>query len=114
MSELTGLGAGDAIVVKAGHSDSPLYRTVTKVGRLWLYDNHNRRYRITDGRTSDAGYADEAMPPAEWDAREEVRLLAGRLRAWGWNSPKTMPLHQLRRAAALLSEFDSEKSGGLL
>lgn len=117
MSDLTALAVGDPIVV----SDSQgRYRhaKVTKVGRVWLTDEHNWKYRRDDGEAEERlqfGRGTQAMTVAEWEAKVETEQLKDRLRSWGWVVPqygKVLTLAQLRRAAALLSEFEAEGTGG--
>lgn len=114
MSSLEGLAAGDPIVVKVAHSATVMHRTVAKMARVWMTDNRQHRYRISDGRTGDEPYAEEAMTPAQWEQRQEEKLLNTRLRSWGWTPRHDLTLPQLRRAAALVAEFEAERSGGLL
>jgi hypothetical protein len=114
VSSLAGLKAGDHLVVRAKHTHNLRHLTVKHVGRTWLTDNLNHRYRISDGMTGDTAYADEAMSMADWEVREETERLTTRLAASGWVPKRRLPLPQLRRAAALLSEFESESNGGML
>jgi hypothetical protein len=117
MSDLSALRAGDDLVV-TGHRNC-YHRKVAKVGRVWLTDDAGVRYRIADGRAEGQqfGTGVRAMTVADWELHEEAKRLTERLQSWGWAPGlrgKHLTLDQLRRAAALLSEFESENNGGLL
>jgi hypothetical protein len=112
MSSLEGLVPGDPIMV---HGSQGRYRlqTVAKVGRVWLYDDHGVRYRIADGEAEERlqyGSGIRAMTVAAWETLDETTRLHDKLVAWGWvpsRKGKALTLPQLRRAAALLAEFEA-------
>ena len=119
MSDLTALAVGDAFVVRDSQGQYG-HRKVAKAGRIWLTDEHGLKYRIADGRGEErlqVGYGTRAMTVPEWEAEVEAGQLEARLHTWGWSPGargKTLTLPQLRRAAALLGEFEAERTGGLL
>lgn len=117
-SDLTALGAGDAIVVTDSQFRGKYHhRHVAHVGRVWLTDTGGWRFRRTDGEGEarlQVGYGVCALTVADWQVTEETERLTERLRAWGWVPRLSLTLDQLRRAAALVSEFESENNGGLL
>lgn len=119
MSDLTALAVDDPIVV---HDSQARYdhRKVAKVGRVWLTDDYGRKFRVADGRGEERlqyGHGFYAMTVAEWELAEETDRLQGRLVEWGWIPSmhgKRLTLGQMRRAVALVAEFEAESTGGLL
>jgi hypothetical protein len=116
VSSLEGLNVGDALVV-IDQQRRPHHRKVAKIGRVWVFDDFGSRFGITDGAGAEReqyGYGFRAMSQADWEARDEKEQLERRLALAGWVPRPPLSLAQLRRAAALLSEFDSERTGGAL
>ena len=116
MSSLEGLKVGDALVI-IDQQNRPKHRKVAKIGRVWVFDDQGSRFQIEDGYGAEReqyGYGYSAMTLADWEARDEVKQLSSRLAHAGWVPRPPLSLAQLRRAAALLSEFDSERSGDVL
>lgn len=119
MSDLTALGVNDPIVV---HDSQNRYshRKVARVGRIWLTDDYGDKFRIADGKGEERmqyGHGHRAVTVAEWELAEETSRLSERLVEWGWIPSmhgKRLTLGQMRRAAALLAEFEAEATGGLL
>jgi hypothetical protein len=118
-SDLSGLAAGDPLVVQDSQ-ERYHHRKVAKVARVWLTDDQGDRFRIADGEGEERhqiGHGFYAMTVADWEDSEERERLRGRLAEWGWVlslGGRKLTLPQLRRAAALLAEFESESTGGLL
>jgi hypothetical protein len=54
------------------------------------------------------------MSLADWEAKDEIERLTTRLAKAGWVPTPRLSLPQMRRACALLSEFEAERTGGLL
>jgi hypothetical protein len=117
VSDLSALAVGDDIVVCDSRRIDG-HRKVAKVGRVWLTDDQGSKFRIADGRGEKRlqyGSGFRAMTVPDWEAAEEVTRLTERLSAWDWDlRRRKLTLGQLRRAAQLLSEFESEGTGGLL
>jgi hypothetical protein len=119
VSDLSALAVGDPLVVHDSQG-SYRHRKVARVGRVWLADDQGSKFRIKDGSGEDrlqSGRGFCALTVAEWEVAEETARLRLRLAEWGWapaSRGKTLALSQLRRAAALLSEFESENNGGRL
>lgn len=116
MSSLESLKVGDPLVV-IEQQNRPKHRVVAKIGRVWLFDNQGSCFRIADGYAPEReqfGHGLRAMPLADWEARDETAQLTSRLAKAGWVPQPPLSLAQLRRAAALLSEFDAERTGGML
>jgi hypothetical protein len=109
MSDLSKLAVGDPLVVSNRGRRGSYRRTVAKVGRVWLTDSAGESFRIGDGR--DKGGFAMAYPEAEWNEMQEMSRLEEKLREWGWtprNRGVTLTLDQMRRAVALLDEFEAE------
>lgn len=116
MSDLTGLEVDDAIVVQDSQARYG-HRKVARVGRVWLTDDRGDKFRIADGRGEERnqiGHGYYAMTVAEWEMAEETGRLRDRLVEWGFVPRHRLALDQMRRVAALLSEFEHENTGGLL
>lgn len=116
MSSLESLKVGDPLVV-IDQQNRPKHRKVAKIGRVWVIDDYGSRFRITDGMGAEReqyGYGFEAMTLADWEAKDEAERLTSRLASVGWVPRPPLTLPQLRRAAALLREFDDERTGGLV
>jgi hypothetical protein len=116
MSALTSLAVGDAFVV---HDSQQRYthRKVVKVGRVWLTDEHGHKYRLSDGYGEErlqVGWGTRALTVPDWEAEVEAEQLRDRLVGWGWVPRPKLSLGQMRRAVALIAEFESENSGGLV
>lgn len=117
--DLSGLAVGDALVVRDSQGRYS-HRTVAAVARVWLTDSIGDKFRVATGegeQRHQVGYGYFAMTVAEWEAAEETAQLRQRLLAWGWaprHRGQALTLGQLRRAAALIAEFEAEASGGLL
>lgn len=116
MSDLSSLAVGDAIVV---HDPQARYahRKVAKVGRVWLTDDRGDKFRIDGGQGEERhqfGHGFYALTVPEWEEATETARLRERLTGWGWTGVrrKSLTLDQMRRAAALLAEFESENAGG--
>jgi hypothetical protein len=118
-SDLSSLAAGDPLVVQDSQ-ERYHHRKVASVARVWLTDDQGDRFRIADGQGEERnqfGHGFYAMTVADWEDSEETERLRVRLVEWGWVPSmrgKTLTLPQLRRGAALLAEFESESTGGLL
>ena len=109
------LQVGDPIV-HVTHGGRVYRREVARVARVWLTDSQGERFRIEDGR-GDGDFAGRSYTLGTWQELFEVMTLCERLTAWGWtpqNRGKSLTLDQMRRAAALLAEFESENAGGRL
>jgi hypothetical protein len=109
MSDLSKLAVGDPLVVSGRNRRGGYRRTVAKVGRVWLTDSAGESFRIEDGR--DKGGFAMAYPEAEWDELQEISRLREKMLEWGWtphHRGRTLTLGQLRRAVALLGEFEAE------
>jgi hypothetical protein len=116
MSSLEGLEPGDDIVV-LDQLNRPSHRKVVQAGATYVTDSNASRFRVADGegaKREQYGYGFRAMKLADWEARGETDQLTSRLMAAGWTPRPPLTLPQLRRAAALLREFDDERTGGLL
>jgi hypothetical protein len=116
VSSLEGLAVGDAIVV-IDQQKRPSHRKVAKIGRVWVFDDKGSRFQIADGMGAareQYGWGFWAMSMADWEARDEVERLESRLRSVGWVPRPSLSLPQMRRAAALISEFEAERTGGVL
>lgn len=117
--DLRALVAGDRIVVRDSQ-EHYRHQKVAKVGRVWLTDDRGDRFRRADGEGEERlqlGAGCYAMTVGRWEVSEERERLQQRLVSWGWvpsSRGRTLTLRQLRRAAALLSEFESEHTGGRL
>jgi len=114
--DLSALRPGDALVV-IDQQNRPIHRKVTSVARVWLTVEHGDKFRILTGEGEERlqfGHGYYALTVPEWEVRSEIRRLTDRLAKCGWSPRPKLTLPQLRRAAALLSEFESERSGGLL
>jgi hypothetical protein len=109
---LAGLAVGDPIVVSAQGRTS--HRKVAKIARIWLTDDSGDKFRVTDGSGEDRqqfGHGFYAMTVDEWKIREETARLHSRLVDWGWvpgARGKSLTLSQMRRAVALVAEFEAE------
>jgi hypothetical protein len=116
VSSLEGLKKGDPIVV-LDQLNRPDHRKVALAGSVWLFDSKGSRFQVCDGEGAareQYGYGFRAMSLADWEARDETELLESRLMAAGWTPRPRLSLGQLRRAAALLAEFEAERTGGAL
>jgi hypothetical protein len=114
--DLSALRAGDALVVM-DQQDRPIHRKVTSVARVWLTVEHGDKFRIATGEGEERlqfGHGYYALTVPVWETREETKRLKSRLADCGWVPRPSLTLTQMRRAAALLSEFEAERSGGLL
>jgi hypothetical protein len=110
------LAVGDPLVVRDSERQYR-HRKVAKVGRIWLTDDYADRFQRLNGkgrRSDQYGSGFYAMTVPEWEAEVETEQLANRLVAAGWVPRHKLTLPQLRRAAALLGEFEAERTGGLL
>lgn len=118
-SDLSGLAVGDDIVMHDGQGIT-VHRKVAGIGRVYLTDDEGWQFELATGRAHrrhQVGIVAYAETVERWQARSEFDHLTERLREWGWypgSRGRSLTLPQLRRAAALLSEFDSERSGGRL
>jgi hypothetical protein len=116
VSSLRGLKRGDPLVV-LDQLNRPSHRKVAQAGPEWVFDDKGSRFQVADGegaKREQYGYGFRAMKLADWEARDEVDLLESRLMAVGWTPRPRLSLDQLRRAAALISEFEAERTGGVL
>jgi hypothetical protein len=116
MSALGELAVGDPLVVHVTR-ESYQHRKVAKVGRIWLTDDKGDKFRIDSGRGEERfqfGHGFFAMTIAAWEVREETERLRARLVAAGWVPRPPLTPDQMRRAAALLSEFEAERTDGRL
>jgi len=114
--DLSGLQAGDALVV-IDQQNRPIHRKVASVARVWLTDSHGDKFRVATGEGEERqqfGHGYYALTVPVWEARDETERLTSRLALCGWTPRPKLTLPQLRRAAALLSEFEAERFGGLL
>jgi hypothetical protein len=82
---------------------------------VWLTDNFGDKFRIDTGRGEERnqyGAGFYAVTVAEWEVIEETERLKQCLASWGWapwTRSKRLTLDQMRRAAALLAEFEAEQ-----
>jgi hypothetical protein len=116
MSSLEGLNVGDPIVV-IDQQRRPRHRKVAKIGRVWVFDDQGDQFRSADGEGLERhqfGHGFRAMRLADWEAKDETEHLTSRLAKVGWVPWPPLSLAQLRRVAALISEFEAERTGGLL
>jgi hypothetical protein len=116
MSSLEGLKVGDPLVV-IDQQRRPKHRKVAKIGRVWVFDDKGDQFRSADGEGLERhqfGYGFRAMSLADWEAKDEIERLTTRLAKADWVPRPPLSLAQLRRACALLSEFEAERTGGLL
>jgi len=113
MSSLAGLKEGDPIMVRNAGTGKMTRRSVVKVGRVWLTDSQEDRYRIADGTGEHTwGHGNLARTLADFDAIEELRELNDVLRLWGLFSTRAahqLTREQLREVVRLLRGFEEGK-----
>ncbi len=118
MSDLSSLKAGDEFIVPIGFRSDTRTAIVTAVGRVWITDDRQYRYRIDDGRSAQhttmfryamtkAGYAQSLKDEENRDV----------LRRWGMDPKHRLPAadydlttERLARVAALLETFEAEEA----